>query len=84
MAKNNVQFGYTLAFYIPREELTIQCHASRTGPGAVLMQNDRPIAYASRVLSETDTRYAQIEKEMLAIVFSLGNFTSFRLVVPSK
>ena len=38
------------------------------------MPNGRPIAYASRALTETETRYAQIEKEMLAIAFSLEKF----------
>ena len=45
----------TLAFYNHQEELTIQCDASQTGLGAVLMQNGRPIAYASRALTETDS-----------------------------
>ena len=63
-----------LAFYDPSSELTIQCDSSQKGLGAVLTQNGRPIAYASRALTDTETRYAQIEKEMLAIVFSLDKF----------
>ena len=42
--------------------------SSQSGLGAALMQNGHPITYASRALIETKTRYAQIEKEMLAIV----------------
>ena len=41
------------------------------------MLNGSPIAYASRALTETETRYAQIEKEMFAIVFSLEKFHQF-------
>jgi len=41
------------------------------------MQNGHPIAYASRALTETESRYAQIEKEMLAIVFSVEKFNDY-------
>ena len=66
-----------LAYYKPTEVLEIQCDSSQSGLGAALMQNGHPIAYASRALTETETRYAQIEKEMLAIVFSVEKFNDF-------
>ncbi|KAL8625389.1 hypothetical protein ACOMHN_044532 [Nucella lapillus] len=59
-----------LAFYDPTEELQIQCDTSQSGLGAVLLQKGRPIAYSSRALTQTEQNYAQIEKELLAIVFS--------------
>ena len=49
-------------------------NSSQSGLGAALMQNGHPIAYANRALTETESRYAQIEKEMPAIVFSLEKF----------
>jgi len=42
--------------------------------GATLSQNGKPIAYASASLTNTQQRYAQIEKEMLAVVFGLKHF----------
>ena len=36
----------------------------------MLLQQNRPVAYASKCLTETEGRYAQLEKEMLAIVFA--------------
>ena len=66
-----------LAYYKPTEVLEIQCDSSQSGLGAALMQNGHPIAYASRALTETESRYAQIEKEMLAIVFSVEKFNDF-------
>ena len=48
----------------PKEELTLQNDASDTGLGAVLTQNGQPIAFASTALSDAETRYMQIEKEL--------------------
>ena len=66
-----------LKYYNVNEEVTIQCDASETGLGAVLMQNGQPICYASRALTNTETRYAQIEKELLAIVWSCDQFDQY-------
>ncbi len=68
-----------LAYYDITKEVTIQCDASETGLGAVLLQNDQPIAYASRALTDTETRYAQIEKELLAIVWATNKFDQYIL-----
>ena len=66
-----------LTYYNPEENLVIQCDASSKGLGTVLLQNDKPIAFASRALSDTETRYATIEKEMLAVVFSFERFHQY-------
>ena len=66
-----------LAYYDPAKKLTIQCDASSTGLGAALVQEGKPLAYASRALSDTEVGYAQIEKECLAIVFSLERFHQY-------
>ena len=66
-----------LAYYKSNEVLEIQCDSSQSGVGAALMQNGHPIAYASRTLTETESRYAQIEKEMSAIVFDPEKFNHY-------
>ena len=66
-----------LSFYNPEKELTIQCDASKSGLGTTLLQEGHPVAYASRALTKTEQRYAQIEKEALAIVFSLDRFHQY-------
>jgi hypothetical protein len=66
-----------LAYFDPNLPLTIQCDASGSSLGAALLQEGRPLAYASRTLSEVETRYATIEKEMLAIIFSVERWHQF-------
>ena len=38
---------------------------------------EKPIAFASRTLSDTERRYSQVEKEALAIVFGVKHFHSY-------
>lgn len=60
-----------LKYYEPTEERTLQSDASQAGQGAVLTQNGKPLAFSSRASSDAETRYAQIEKEPLSVVFGL-------------
>ena len=43
-----------LKYYEPEKELVIQCDASEGGLGAALLQEGRPIVYASRALTGTE------------------------------
>lgn len=70
-----------LAVFDPHKEIKISTDASRNALGAALMQlHDkgwRPVAYASRALTGTESRYAQIEKEALGITFGCEKFAEF-------
>ena len=63
-----------LHYFDPTVVSTIQADASQSGLGACLLQKGKPIAYASRSLSPSECNYAQIEKELLAIVFACNKF----------
>ena len=63
-----------LRYYCSQDEVTVQCDASQSGLGAALLQAGQPVAYASRALTSAETRYAQIEKELLAILFAGTHF----------
>ena len=49
----------------------------KKGLGASLLQDGKSIAYASQALTCTETNYAQIEKELLAIVFGVERFHQY-------
>ena len=55
----------------------IQCDASDSGLGNELLQNGLPVAYSSRALTSAETNYAQVEKELLAIVFACEKFDQY-------
>ncbi|KAI8737276.1 retrovirus related pol protein [Biomphalaria glabrata] len=64
-------------FYNPDKKLEIQVDSSQHGLGAVLMQEGQPIEFASRALTPTEKRWAQIEKELFAVVFGLERFNQY-------
>ena len=67
----------TLAYYDRSEPVVLHVDASIKGLGAALFQNDKPIAFASKALTPTETRYANIERELLAVVYGCEKFHSY-------
>ena len=55
-----------LRYFNSAQPVTIQVDASQRGLGAVLLQDNGPVEFASKLLSETESRYSNIEREMLA------------------
>ena len=68
-----------LAYYDVRKDVTIQCDASKSAAGGFLLQEGRPIAYASRKIRASELNWGPIEKEMLVIVFSTQKFREHML-----
>lgn len=56
------------------KKLTIQCDSSQSGLKCCLLQDNRLVAFSSGTLSEAEQRYAQIEKEILSIVYACKKF----------
>ena len=73
----------TLALYDPEAQTKISADASSYRLGAVLLQQVdgawKPVAYASRSMSETEHQYTQIEKEALATTWACEKFSDFIL-----
>ena len=66
--------GPVLKFYDTGKHATVQLDASQSGLEVVLLQDGKPVAYASKALTPTQQAYAQIEKEALALVFGREKF----------
>ena len=66
-----------LRYYDVSKEVTLQCDASQSGLGAALLQEGQPVAFASRAFTATEKNYAQIEKELLAIVHACERFDQY-------
>ena len=75
--KQAVASAPVLQYFDPSKPVVIQTDASSTGLGSCLMQDGKPIEFTSRALTDAETRYAQIEKELLAIVFACIKFHQY-------
>ena len=42
-----------------------------------MIQNGQPVSYASKSLTDTESRYSNIEREMLGVVFALTRFHQY-------
>lgn len=63
-----------LGYYSAKDPIVISCDASKHGLGASIWQKGKPVAYGSKSLTTTEQAYAQIEKELLAVVFATRKF----------
>ena len=67
-----------LAHFDPALPVVLACDAGPVGIGCVLSQRtsqgERPVAYYSRTLNDTETRYSQTDKEALAVVTGVKKF----------
>ena len=78
-AKRLVTIQPILAYYDVTKPVVIQCDASDKCLGAVLLQEGKPVAFASTTLNQTQQKYAIIEKEMLVICFAARKFRDYIL-----
>ena len=66
-----------LKYFDINAAVTVSVDAYSEGLGACLLQGNQPVAHASRALNNDEKNYAQIEKEMLAIVYGTNKFHQY-------
>lgn len=69
-----IEENIMLTFPDPSKPFLLETDASDLGMGSVLLQNGKIIGIFSKKLTEVQTRYTTMEKELLAIIESLKYF----------
>ena len=72
--KKAISKDVNLQYFDPKKPVVLQVDASQVGLGAPLLQDSKVIAYASKGLTPAETRYANIEHDILAVVFRCLKF----------
>ena len=84
LLKEPLSSDRVMAYFDPQKAAEIWVDASPVGLGAILTQTDkygnrRNVCYASRALQPQEQRYSQIEREALAIEWSVDRFRLYVL-----
>ena len=77
MLKKEIIRAPILAYYNPQKETVLQMDVSTKGLGACLLQDEKPIYFASKALTKTQRGYVAIEIESLAVVWAIEKFHHF-------
>ena len=72
--KKEISSAPVLGYYDPTKELVLQTDASTKGLGAVLLQEGKPIYFASKSLTSSQKNYVAIELEALAVSWAMQKF----------
>ena len=75
--KESISNEVMLTYFDSSKPIVLQVDASLQGLGAALLQDDKPVAFASKALTKTETCYANIEREMLAVVYGCERFHTY-------
>ena len=63
-----------LAYYNPKMQTMLQTDASISGLGACLLQEDKPVYFASKSLTDAQKGYVAIDLESLAVAWVMEKF----------
>ena len=75
--KEEISKNITLPYFNPKSETTLQTNASKKGLGAVILQNSKPVMFASQALTEAEKNYQNLERECLAMIWGMEKFHYF-------
>ena len=67
--KEEISKNVRLPYFNPKSATTLQTNASKKGLGAVILQNPKPVMFASRALTGSERNYQNLERECLVIIW---------------
>ena len=77
LTKEEISKNVTLPYFNPKCATTLQTDASKKGLGAVLLQESKPVMFASRALTGSERNYQNLERECLATIWDMKKFHYF-------
>ena len=77
MLKKELVRAPVLTYYNPQKETVLQTDASTKGLGACLLQDEKPIYFASKALTEMKRGYIATEIESLTVAWAVEKFHHF-------
>ena len=75
--KEEISKNVTLPYFNPESATTLQTDASKKGLGAVILQNSKPVMFASRALTGSERNYQNLERECLVTIWGMEKFHYF-------
>ena len=77
LVKKEIAAAPILAYYNPRKTTVLQTDVSIKGLGTCLLQDKRPVYFASKAITEVQRGYVAIELESLAVAWAMEKFHHF-------
>ena len=77
LVKKEIAVAPILAYYDPKKTTVLQTDASINGLGACLLQDEKPVYFASKALTEAQRGYVAIDLESLAVAWTMEKFHHF-------
>ena len=77
LIKKELTAAPRIAYYNPKKLTVLQTDASCKGLGACLLQNEKPVYFPSKALTEMQKGYVAIELESIAVTWAMEKFHHF-------
>ena len=80
--KREISEDACLRYYDRNDDINLEVDASQKGLGCALIQKGKPVAFGSKTLTDCQSRYSNIEREMLAVVYGIQRYHTYLYARP--